>query len=251
MGEEGLISREEALLRVEASSIDQLLLPRFDPRDKARAEQEGRLLARGLNASPGGATGRAVFDADTAQDWAHQGRQVILVRPETNPDDVHGMLVARGILTQHGGATSHAAVVARGLGRPCVSGCESLTIDVQQQTLTVGDQVLHLGAPTPVDGTPGEAYAGPIPTPDSYRRWFPPAASRRHLVAGGIGQSTVVLVIAIVLGGFIDRLGGSLFEYIQSLYAFFAPPFAAVFLLGILWKRINAPGATLAVVSTW
>ncbi|HTD46856.1 MAG TPA: pyruvate, phosphate dikinase, partial [bacterium] len=117
---EKLITKDEALLRVEPEQIYQLLLPRFDPDDKAAAAHEGKLLTRGLNASPGAATGAAVFDPDTAVEIGGNGQPVILVRPETNPDDVHGMLVARGILTARGGATSHAAVVARGLGKPCV-----------------------------------------------------------------------------------------------------------------------------------
>jgi pyruvate,orthophosphate dikinase len=120
---EGMITKEEALARVEPSQIYQLLLPRFDPHEKQAAVQSGRLLAKGLNASPGAATGQAVFSADRAEELGSRGQRVVLVRPETNPDDVHGMLAAKGILTARGGATSHAAVVARGLGLPCVAGC--------------------------------------------------------------------------------------------------------------------------------
>jgi len=164
MAEEGLISQEEAIMRVDAASINQLLLPRFDTRAKELAEKDGLLLAKGLNASPGGATGQAVFTADSAEEWVEAGKQVILVRPETNPDDVHGMLVAKGILTQHGGATSHAAVVARGLGKPCVSGCEVLDIDVKAMTLTVGENVIKEGDSLSIDGTTGEVFMGPITT---------------------------------------------------------------------------------------
>jgi len=164
MANEGLISQEEALLRVEPASINQLLLPRFVQEAKVKAQEEGKLLAQGLNASPGGATGQAVFTADSAEEWAEQGKEVILVRPETNPDDVHGMLVAKGILTQHGGATSHAAVVARGLGKPCVSGCETLEIDDRKRTLTVGDSVIREGDHLSLDGTTGEVFAGEIAT---------------------------------------------------------------------------------------
>ena len=119
---EGIISQEEALLRVEPSQVEVLLHPRFDEQAKAEARKRGDLLAQGLNASPGAAVGQAVFDADTAEKWGQEGKAVILVRPETTPDDVHGMLQAKGILTQRGGATSHAAVVARGLGLPAVVG---------------------------------------------------------------------------------------------------------------------------------
>ena len=105
-----------------------MLLPRFDE-SKRRSRREGRLLAKGLNASPGAATGKAIFDADTAEELGKAGKAVMLVRPETSPDDVHGMLVAKGILTARGGATSHAAVVARGLGLPCVAGCEGIRVE--------------------------------------------------------------------------------------------------------------------------
>jgi pyruvate,orthophosphate dikinase len=114
MVEEGLISEQEAVTRVYPFQVYQLLLPRFDEEEKKRAEQEGRLLAKGLNASPGAAGGKAVFDADRAEKLGKAGTPVVLVRPETSPDDVHGMLVAKGVLTARGGATSHAAVVARG-----------------------------------------------------------------------------------------------------------------------------------------
>jgi len=162
MVHEGLITKEEAVQRVEPAQVYQLLLPRFDERDKQRAADEGALLGRGLNASPGAASGMAVFDADTAQALGREGKAVILVRPETSPDDVHGMLEARGILTQHGGATSHAAVVARGLGKPCVAGAEAIRVGVKQ--FTANGVVVREGDLISIDGTTGEIFRGPIKT---------------------------------------------------------------------------------------
>ncbi|HOG47712.1 MAG TPA: pyruvate, phosphate dikinase, partial [Anaerolineae bacterium] len=159
---EELISKQEAVLRVETGQVYQLLLPRFDEKDKERAVREGQLLGTGLNASPGAASGAAVFDADTAQALGQEGKAVILVRPETSPDDVHGMLEAKGILTQHGGATSHAAVVARGLGKPCVAGAEQLRIDGRQ--FTAGAVVIREGDMISIDGATGEIFRGPIKT---------------------------------------------------------------------------------------
>jgi pyruvate, orthophosphate dikinase len=164
MVDQGLIPIEEAINRVEPDQVVQLLLPRFDDKDKKQATDEGRLLAKGLNASPGGATGAAVFDADRAEELAKSGKAVILVRPETNPDDVHGMLVARGILTARGGATSHAAVVARGLGKPCVAGCEALRISLEKRQMQAGGQTIREGDPISIDGTTGEVFSGEIAT---------------------------------------------------------------------------------------
>jgi pyruvate,orthophosphate dikinase len=166
MVEEGLITPEEAVQRVEPSQVYQLLLPRFDEAEKKRAEKEGRLLAKGLNASPGAAFGKAIFDADRAEELGKAGTPVVLVRPETSPDDVHGMLVARGILTARGGATSHAAVVARGLGLPCVAGCEGIrVIDEQRLFRVVGsDIVIKEGDDISIDGATGEVFAGIIKT---------------------------------------------------------------------------------------
>ncbi len=162
---EGLITKEEALLRVEPSHVIQLLLPRFDEEAKRTATKEGRYLAKGLNASPGAASGYVSFDPDEAE---HLGRDektsVVLVRTETSPDDVHGMLHSKGILTAHGGATSHAAVVARGLGLPCVAGCEVLRIDYQAGEFRVGEKVVHRGDFISIDGTTGEVFDGPIRT---------------------------------------------------------------------------------------
>ncbi|MBI3944258.1 MAG: pyruvate, phosphate dikinase [Chloroflexi bacterium] len=164
MANEGLISREEAVLRVEPEHIDQLLHPRFDDKAKQIAQSEGKFLAKGLNASPGAAVGQVAFNADLAEKWGRGGRPVILVRPETNPDDVHGMLQAKGILTQHGGATSHAAVVARGIGLACVAGCESLRINLEDGEMHVNGQVVHEADYISIDGATGEVFLGQIPT---------------------------------------------------------------------------------------
>ncbi len=163
MVKEGIISKEEAVQRIEPSQIDLLLHPAFDDKAKLQALEDDRFLAKGLNASPGAAVGVAVFDADTAQEWGEAGRPVILIRPETNPDDVHGMLQAQGILTQRGGATSHAAVVARGLGKPCVAGCEALSIDLEAKTFSVNEKVVREGDYISLDGGTGEVFVGQIP----------------------------------------------------------------------------------------
>ena len=168
MVEEGLISQQEAVKRVDPFQVYQLLLPRFDEAEKTRAEEAGKLLATGLNASPGAATGKAVFDADRAEQLGKAGTPVVLVRPETSPDDVHGMLVAKGILTARGGATSHAAVVARGLGLPCVAGCEGIRVhDEERLFRVVGSAiVIHEGDDISIDGATGEVFAGIIKTVD-------------------------------------------------------------------------------------
>ena len=165
MAHEGLISEQEAVMRVTTEQVDQLMHPVFDDKAKAQAAKEGKRLAKGLNASPGAAQGKAIFDADRAEERAKAGHAVVLVRPETSPEDVHGMLVAQGVLTQHGGATSHAAVVARGLNKPCVAGCEELRIDVEtRQATTMDGKVINEGDPISIDGTTGEVFAGAIPT---------------------------------------------------------------------------------------
>ncbi len=163
---EGLISKQDAIKRVEPNHVYQLLLPRFDEAEKKQAEKEGRLLAKGLNASPGAAFGKAIFDADRAEELGKAGTPVVLVRPETSPDDVHGMLVAKGILTARGGATSHAAVVARGLGLPCVAGCEGIRVsDAERLFRVVGsDMVIKEGDDISIDGATGEVFAGIIKT---------------------------------------------------------------------------------------
>jgi pyruvate,orthophosphate dikinase len=164
MVREGLITKDEALTRVEPAQVEQLLLPRFDQKEVERARTAGRYLAKGLNASPGAATGRAVFDADRAVALRGQKQLVVLVRPETSPDDFHGMVAATGILTARGGSTSHAAVVARGLGLPCVAGVSALDIDLGKREMHVDGKVVREGDPISIDGTTGEVFAGELPT---------------------------------------------------------------------------------------
>ncbi len=164
MVNEGLITKEEAVMRITPEQVDQFLHPHFDPRAKLEADARGDLLAVGLNASPGAATGIAVFDADTAEERGSAGEAVILVRPETNPEDVHGMVQAQGVLTQHGGMTSHAAVVARGWGKPCVAGCEALRIDQANRSFTVNSRTIKEGDFISIDGSTGEVFAGSIAT---------------------------------------------------------------------------------------
>ena len=162
MVNEGVISREEALQRVEPGQIVQLLLPRFD--EQAKAGLGERLLGKGLNASPGAAVGKAIFDPDRAVAAKEAGDPVILVRIETSPDDVHGMLAAKGVLTARGGATSHAAVVARSMGLPCVAGAESLKIDYAKREMRAGSATVREGELISIDGTTGEIFAGELPT---------------------------------------------------------------------------------------
>ncbi len=166
MVHEGLITKEEAVMRVKPEEVDQLLHPFFDPEAKLKAEESGDLLATGLNASPGAGTGVAVFDAKKAQEWAQEGKAVILVRPETSPDDVPGMLASKGVLTQHGGATSHAAVVARGNNLPCVAGCEDIFVDPERGQFTVKEtgRAVKEGDVISIDGGTGEVFWGEIPT---------------------------------------------------------------------------------------
>ncbi|MGH2462247.1 MAG: pyruvate, phosphate dikinase, partial [Candidatus Limnocylindria bacterium] len=159
---EGIVTREEALGRVEPAQVVQLLLPRFD--EAAKTAAGDRMVAAGLNASPGAATGKAVFEPGRAVEASRQGDPVILVRIETSPDDVHGMLVAKGVLTARGGATSHAAVVARSLGLPCVAGVEALDIDYAARTMTVGSNTVREGDTISIDGTTGQVYLGALPT---------------------------------------------------------------------------------------
>lgn len=162
---EGLISKEEAVTRVTPSQVDTLLHPQFDFEAKRTAEAEGKLFATGVNASPGAAVGQVYFDADTAEKKAHEeGQDVIMVRPFTKPDDVHGMLAAKGILTSEGGATSHAAVVARQFGIPCVVGASAVVVDLDKRQLTAGDVTVKEGDFISVDGATGEAFLGKIPS---------------------------------------------------------------------------------------
>jgi pyruvate,orthophosphate dikinase len=157
MVQEGLISKEEAILRVEPASLDQLLHPVIDP--KAKIE----VIAKGLPASPGAASGMVAFTADEAVKWAKK-QPVILVRPETTPDDIHGMDAAKGILTARGGMTSHAAVVARGMGKPCVAGCESIRVDLKTERFTVGKKTVKVGDWVTIDGGTGRVILGKVPT---------------------------------------------------------------------------------------
>ncbi len=162
---EKLITKEEALRRVSPADVDFLLHPQFDEAAVKAAKKEGRLLAKGVNASPGAAVGMLAFDADLAEKWGkEEGKAVILIRPETKPDDVHGMVAAKGILTARGGATSHAAVVARQFGIPAVCGADALKIDLAARTVTADGQVLKEGDWVSLDGAKGEAYVGKLPT---------------------------------------------------------------------------------------
>jgi pyruvate,orthophosphate dikinase len=163
MADEGLISREEAVGRVAPEQVDTLLHPQFIEESKRDAEAEGKLFATGVNASPGAAVGRVYFDADTAEAKAkEEGQDVIMVRPFTKPDDVHGMLASKGILTSEGGATSHAAVVARQFGVPCVVGASAIRIDQEKRRMTAGSVTINEGDYVSVDGTTGEVFVGTI-----------------------------------------------------------------------------------------
>ena len=166
---DGLISRSEALMRVSADQVESFLHPQFAPEAKQHAEAAGSLLGTGLNVAPGAAVGIVAFDADIAERWARdEGRAVIMARPETKPDDVHGMLAAQGLVTSRGGRTSHAALVARQFGRPAVVGVESLEIDLGERLLRVDNRVVHEGEWISVDGTTGQVFEGQLEvrTPD-------------------------------------------------------------------------------------
>jgi len=160
MVDEGLIERREAVRRVKPEQVDYFMHPQFEPHARAAAGT----LATGLNVSPGAAVGVVAFDADTAERWAKDGRDVVMVRPETKPDDVHGMLAAKGILTSSGGRTSHAALVARQFGKPAVVGVAALSIDLDRREMSVGDIVIKEGEVVSIDGTAGDVYAGALPT---------------------------------------------------------------------------------------
>jgi pyruvate, orthophosphate dikinase len=208
MVDEGLLKREEAVLRVSPDQVDFYLHPQFDE----QARNQAQLIATGLNVSPGAAVGVIAFDADTAERWAREeGKAVIMVRPETKPDDVHGMLAAEGIVTSRGGRTSHAALVARQFGKPAVVGIETLEIDLVDREAKVGDLTIREGTEISIDGARGEVYLGALPkvVPDIEDPWlsrlmewadefrtlevwanadYPDDAKRaRHLGAQGIG----------------------------------------------------------------
>ncbi len=160
MVKEGLINKKEAVLRVEPRHVETVLHPTFDPEDKAKA----KVIAKGLPASPGAASGKAVFHAKTAEKWAENGEKIILVRPETSPEDVGGMAAAQGILTSRGGMTSHAAVVARGMGKPAVVGAEELLVDDEEKEIRVGNVVVKEGDWISIDGATGEVLLGKVKT---------------------------------------------------------------------------------------
>jgi pyruvate,orthophosphate dikinase len=165
MVEEGLITREEAVMRVSPDQVDFFLHPQFDREAINEAKAAGDMLAYGLNVSPGAAYGVVALDADIAELWAkEEGKDVIMVRPETRPDDVHGMLAANGILTSRGGRTSHAALVARQFGKPAVVGVSELEIDMAKRRMKVKDKVIEEGEWISIDGTAGELYAGKLKT---------------------------------------------------------------------------------------
>jgi pyruvate,orthophosphate dikinase len=157
MADEGLISREDAIARIDPAQLEQLLHPMIDP------AAQWEVATKGLNASPGAACGAIVLDSDTAEERGKTGESVILVRWETTPDDIHGLIQAAGILTAHGGMTSHAAVVARGMGKPCVAGCEGLSIDIDARTITVGETTLSEGDLLTIDGSTGAVIVGEVP----------------------------------------------------------------------------------------
>ena len=175
MTEEGLITKEEALMRVTPEQLDFFFHPQFDPTSIKEAVQANKLLATGLNVSPGAAVGVVALDADLAEIWGKEdGKKVIMVRPETRPEDVHGMLAAQGIVTSRGGRTSHAALVARQFGTPAVVGVDDMDIDLTRRQITVGDMVIKEGECISVDGTTGQIFLGEIATkePDIKDEWL-------------------------------------------------------------------------------
>jgi pyruvate, orthophosphate dikinase len=166
---EGIVDRRKAVGMVDAQSLDQLFHARIDPNERVG------VAGKGLNASPGAAAGQVVFTADDAVAWKDEGKTTILVRTETNPDDVHGMIAAEGVLTAKGGATSHAAVVARGMGKPCVAGCEALHVDRRNKVATIGDTQLREGDWITIDGSTGNVSIGKlslIPPPSDLPEWL-------------------------------------------------------------------------------
>jgi pyruvate,orthophosphate dikinase len=165
LANEGMITKEEAVQSVTTDQVDTLLHPQFDREAEIHAAEEGLLLARGVNASPGAAVGQVYFEADVAENMAKEkGLDVVMVRPFTKPDDVHGMLASKGILTSEGGATSHAAVVARQFGLPCVVGASDITVDITNRLMKVGDRIIKEGDWLSINGTTGDVYLGQLPT---------------------------------------------------------------------------------------
>ena len=164
MVKEGLITKEEAILRIDPALINQLLHPMLDEEERKRAIAEGRLITKGLPAAPGAVSGKVVFNADEAVEMAEKGEKVILVRHETSPEDIHGMHAAEGILTARGGMTSHAAVVARGMGKTCIVGAEEIHIDYEKEEFRAGDKVVKKGDTITLDGSTGEVFLGELKT---------------------------------------------------------------------------------------
>jgi pyruvate,orthophosphate dikinase len=189
--DEQLISKDEALMRVKGSDLNQLMFPQFD------ADAPRTLVAKGMAASPGAAVGRAVFDSETAVAWAERGEEVILVRRETNPDDLGGMIASNGILTQRGGKTSHAAVVARGMGKTCVAGADALDVDSTKRQARCGDVVIAEGDLISIDGSTGEVFAGRVPVVPSPVATYLERGLEPALEQAGDDDATVALVRAV------------------------------------------------------
>jgi len=167
MVEEGLITKEKAILSLDPIQLNQLLRPVFNPKQKAEAVKDGNIIARGLNAGPGAASGQVVFFAEDAERWAKEGKKVILVRLETSPDDIRGMSASQGILTSRGGLTSHAALVARQMGKVCIVGCGALLVDYEKRQIEVNGRVIKEGDWLSIDGSTGEVILGKIETTPS------------------------------------------------------------------------------------
>jgi pyruvate,orthophosphate dikinase len=174
LASEGLVDRDDAVRRVTPANIDFFLHPQLDASARNRAKEDGRLIASGLNVSPGAAVGAVAFDPDTAERWGREGRSVVLVRPETKPDDVHGMLAAKGILTTRGGRTSHAALVARQFGKPAVVGVSALDIDLVGKRASINGEIIAEGDWVSLDGSTGDVFLGKLDTfvPDISDAWL-------------------------------------------------------------------------------
>jgi len=201
MAIEGLLTKEEAVERVTPENVDALLHPQFDEEAKKTAERSGALIAKGVNASPGAAVGQVYFDADTAEKYAKEQHQdTIMVRPFTKPDDVHGMIASKGVLTSEGGATSHAAVVARQFGIPCVVGASAIKIDLEKRIMAIGENVVKEGEWISVDGATGQVFLGKIPmsTPSleeqvelmTLLKWADEITARKNVRTGPKGFPT-------------------------------------------------------------
>ena len=189
--DEGLISKDEALMRVRGSDLNQLMFPQFD------AKAPRTLVTKGLAASPGAAVGRAVFDSATAVRWAEKGEEVILIRRETNPDDLSGMIASQGILTQRGGKTSHAAVVARGMGKTCVAGADALDVDSAHAQARCGDVLIKEGDVISIDGSTGEIFSGRVAVRPSPVATYLERGLDAALAQAGDDDATVALVTAV------------------------------------------------------